>query len=344
MKNKRLLAAFSIIALFSIILVGCSADQLSGAGSTLGQLRNAGTGHGGDSHVSTASEFVSSFVEEFESCLNLNMSYRKVKESGQEMIIGNVGIYPYLETLIKLDILILDSSVDLVKVAECAADDSGLRTLLDTPYKDYDGVRKSYRCKTLDWYSYRKVGDFFQVSDMCSALVYTILGTDVDLRDLNSMTIPFPAQVSDVLVVLNKAFEMTKHTGLILKLLKNSGKDIETDRALSGKKVAIDLSFLVDGIAAYVGDRKEPTVGDKITVCLLYDVIDQIIDCLDLYVELHPEEKDAMGMYTYASLTSGWILGNCSDELDRIMTDLEAVGYIYDFNIDVASVFSGLLN
>jgi hypothetical protein len=49
-------------------------------------------------------------------------------------------------------------------------------------------------------------------------------------------------------------------------------------------------------------------------------------------------------MSTSGLSTGKPFLSNCGEDLDRIMTDLEAVGYIYDFSIDTASVFSGLLN
>ena len=328
--KSRLPAALSLIALFSIILVGCSADQLVSAGSTLGRLKNAGTGHGGDGYVQSATENVRDFVNVYESCVNYDWSVRKTDASGKERVDGNIAVYPFEEVLARLDSTILVTASTLVRAAQGSSPDSGLRAALDTPYKSYQG-------RTVDWYCYKRLGDFFQVSDQAGAIATAILGTGVDMRRLNEAVVPFPMQVSDLLVIVNKAFDMTKHTGFLLKILKtNQGRGLEGARD-------IDLSFITEGIAAYVGGRMEMTVGDKITVCLLYDAIDLIIRSLDLYVEQHPEEKDAAGFYTYASFTARWILENCGEDLDRLMTDIEAVGYIYDFNIDVAGLADALL-
>ena len=336
MKSKRL-TAFAIITLFSIILVGCNADQLVSTGRALGNLRNAGAGHGGDAAVRSASESVAGFVEEIETCVSI-LAIRMVRESGQEAILGNVTFCPSEELEQKRDYLIRSTAENLVKASESASSDSGLRELLDTPYRDYDGVKKSYRSKTIEWRSYRNLADFYKVSDIFSALFQILFGTAVDVRWISSHTLPFPAQVSDVLLVMNKVLDMTKHSPILMMLLYGGGRAVG-----EGNGISLDLGFITRGMAAYVGDRKEPTVGDKIAVCLFYDMMNRIIESLDLYVQLHPEEKDDMGMCTYISLTPAWILEYCSDNLDGIMTDLEALAYIYSFAMDTSGLVEGLM-
>ena len=101
-----------------------------------------------------------------------------------------------------------------------------------------------------------------------------------------------------------------------------------------------ELKRIPERISQYVGDRTYQTVGDKLAVCLIYDVLDAVNVVLDTYVAQHPDEE----MFKeYADLNYKWVLANCGAQLDRVMSDLTLFAYIYDIRLDVAGLVSGLL-
>lgn len=101
-----------------------------------------------------------------------------------------------------------------------------------------------------------------------------------------------------------------------------------------------ELAAIPDKISQYVGNRTYQTVGDKLAVCLIYDVLDAVKVCLDRYVQMHPDEEL---FKEYADLTYKWVLANCGAQLDRVMADLTLLAYIYDIRLDVAGIVGGLL-
>ncbi|MBQ2049199.1 MAG: hypothetical protein II493_02165, partial [Spirochaetales bacterium] len=72
---------------------------------------------------------------------------------------------------------------------------------------------------------------------------------------------------------------------------------------------------------------------------MIYDIVDTTCNTLAKYVDQHKEETPET---KFDSLNAEWILGNCSVEMDRIFSELQVIGYIYDTNIDVAGI-SGML-
>ena len=75
-------------------------------------------------------------------------------------------------------------------------------------------------------------------------------------------------------------------------------------------------------------------------VCLVYDILDAVKVVLDTYVAQHPDEEL---FEEYADLNYKWVLANCGAQLDRVMSDLTLLAYIYDIRLDVAGIVGGLL-
>lgn len=123
-----------------------------------------------------------------------------------------------------------------------------------------------------------------------------------------------------------------------------------------------DLKYIYDGVVSYVGDRTYQTVGDKMAICLMYDVLDAAKSILDKYVEDNPDEfkvlEDLLAPDSelsvldvlagigemYSDLDYKWVLMNSDSELDRVISDLTLITYIYDIRIDIPGLIRGLLN
>lgn len=79
----------------------------------------------------------------------------------------------------------------------------------------------------------------------------------------------------------------------------------------------------------------DPTVGDKLAFYIVYDLVDTTARVLEKYSQAFPGDYD--------HLTADWLFKNCVSELDRAMADLSAIGYIYDFGVDVSGIAASLI-
>ena len=335
MKKHRMVLAVALIAAVCL-LAGCSADQLMGTGKTLGQLGNAGTGYGGEKHVADATETVEGFIEKYESLIDWD---RWKAEGGSESIVdGKETVQGQM--YIKSDEQsrkeyrdLIDRLVQHITAArESRASDESLKAALNTLYKDYDGVKKPYKGVTTEWMSHKGMKQVINVVPIISAIMGMVIppGSEV-IEKVYQYDSPFPVQGTEMCLLVSDVYQLvlTKMTGFLFDFIQFVSKPS------TGKPFPVsDLKYMLDNMAASVGDRKDVTVGDKIAMCMIIDIVDMAGNALVKYAESHP----GSGAERFDKLNAEWILGACGAELDRIYTELEVVGYIYDTNIDAAAI------
>ena len=333
MKRKRMIISVLAGVLAVCLLAGCSADALMGTGKALGNLGHATLDNGGDVLVDDAVKAVAGFIEEYESYIDFSGAVRSVDETGKETIEGMIQVYPE-ENMAKISSMVDSLCSAILRARETSSSDEDLRAELDTPYPDYDGVKRSYTGKTASWNSYTVVGDLVDSSSTVAMLISIAAGMGNDLSGAMAVNLPLPIQTSELFVPLTAvAPRMMSHIAFFQKIGKSEG----------GKITADDFKYIQESIAEHVGDRKYETVGDKIAWCMVLDIANSFVDVLDRYLKAYPDEKDENGKPSYESLNAQFILGKCGKELDKAMSCLEVIGYIYGFNVDAAGLVGKLL-
>ncbi|MBO4279152.1 MAG: hypothetical protein J5891_05010 [Spirochaetales bacterium] len=343
MKKHRIVLAVALTAV-ALMLAGCSADQLMGTGKALGQLSDAGTGHGGDKYVSQAAESVNGFIETYESLIDWEKwekddGTRTVTE-GKELVSGELVMKTDEATKLAYVAMRDKMITSIIKASETRSSDASLRAALNTSFRDYDGVKKPYKSKTVDWFGYKGFREVVNGNTWSAAIISMVVPVGAEIEKIYSYSMPFFVQGSDVSMllrttmqtVLEKVFkyDFSSLIAVVNKIKKGGGES---------KFKVEELKYILDNIVKNVGDRKDPTVGDKVAMFMIYDIVDTTCNTLVKYVDQHEEETPET---KFDSLNAEWILGNCSVEMDRIFTELQVIGYIYDTNIDVAGI-SGML-
>lgn len=335
---KRIIHGLAaIMALLAVLmLAGCSAETLMSTGESLSRLSSAGFGTGGDVYVSMATETIDGFIESYEDCILWDGSCTRTvnPETGEETVNGDLSRIPNSD---KAMYELLGNVIsDIQKTKDSKADDSELRKALDTLYKDYDGVKKSYKGQTIEWFGHVNLGEII------NCVQHSLVGMipiGFDLSKYYPINLPFPVQGSDLSSLLTYARDN------VMKILSYSVALVNKSKRGGGgggesKFKVEDLKYIPESIESYVSGRKDVTVGDKIAFCFIYDVLQTALNVLDRYVEQHPDE-DADTRFD--SLNATWILGNCDVEIDRLMAELDVIAYIYDFNLDVAGLVGKIL-
>ena len=337
-----MIAALMVLAL--CLFAGCSAETLMSAGEKLGSLSSTGFGKGGEKYVDAATASVEGFIEGYETLIDWDGwdGSRTVDPEGQEHISGMIKIKD--ENREKYSALLWNTVKNILDAKASSASDTALRAALNTPYKDYDGVKKPYSAKAIGWYGYKDMKSVINGVTLGAGLLSMVIPAGYDITKVYAYNVPMPVQGLEMDLLIVKASESVMKDvfksdiftlfQFITKIKEESGGGEESKIKLQ------DLAYIPERIANYVGDRTEPSVGDKIAICLLYDVIDTGTKALVKYVDTHPEEK---GSDKFDDLDINWILSNCGENLDRAISDIEAIAYIYDFNLDVAGLVGKVL-
>ena len=217
--------------------------------------------------------------------------------------------------------------VDKILAAkDSSASDANIRSALDTLYKDYDGVKKPYKGKTIDWSGHKAMKELIN----CSALPANLIsmGPGFDVTKLYAYDVPFPFHESDILALIGRAGNIAMtNFGFVKKLMEGGGGQSQFN--------INHLKYIPESIEKYVGKRMDPTVGDKLAFYIVYDLVDTTARVLEKYSQAFPGDYD--------HLTADWLFKNCVSELDRAMADLSAIGYIYDFGVDVSGIAASLI-
>ncbi|MBP5162056.1 MAG: hypothetical protein ILP16_03670 [Spirochaetales bacterium] len=328
-----IIAAFLVVAL--CLFVGCSADALMRTGKTLGKLGSAGFGNAGDEHVAFAVDSVKGFVERYEDTLDWSAVHRTVDPEGKE----HFDDFAFLkfkggsEGIPSFSNLMSETISAIIKAKETGASDSELRAALDARYEGYAD----------EWFAYKVLGPALDASGI-GVLLAVLPGASADA--VKNVSMPFITNSGEYQVIINRAINDIAMTHLsdvmsLVTFYRNGGSGGGGGGGESKFKIE-DLKYIPERMNEYVGDRTYVTVGDKITACMAIDIVNTVYDVFLRFITEFPCDPDGQGK-NFENLNAEWVLGKCGTELDRVMADLEALGYIYDFNLDVAGLAGKIL-
>ena len=318
----------SIIVICAVLVLalvaGCSADSIMRTGKAMGKLGDASFGGVGVKLADDAAKSVDDFTEKLEALLSFD-GVSRTGEGADEKIEGVVmlnggGFSDKFSALMK-------DVVDKILAAKnSSASDAKIRAALDTLYKDYDGVKKKYTGKTIGWSGHKAMKELINCSALPANLISMVPGFDV--TKLYAYDVPFPFHESDILALISRAgtIAMT-NMSFVKKLMEGGGGQSKFNIS--------QLKYIPESISSYVGKRMDPTVGDKLAFYIIYDLVDTTARVLKKYSQAYPGDYD--------HLTADWLFKNCVSELDRAMADLSAIGYIYDFGVDVSGIAASLI-
>jgi uncharacterized membrane protein YgcG len=273
---------------------------------------------------------------------------------------------------------------DIQKAKATGLSDKPIRAVLDSRYEGYAySGYEAYRKFGGILDSWKEMSELLENLDVLLDWVNiinmlaespVIESTTAKVRSIIDATREFdmviPVQTHDVFMIVDKVKDIVfNHYELGLRIaLEKLDDALEEGGGQSGgggqssggsqgggssSKFNInDLRYIYDGIVAYVGGRTYQTLGDKISICLIYDVLDAAKSILDTYRENNPDdfpeaeeskEDDEAYKRWYSHLDYKWVLTNCESDLDRVISDLTMITYIYDIRIDIPGLVSGVL-
>ena len=326
--RKFIIVICSVLVL--ALVAGCSADSIMSTGKAMGKIGNATIGGVGDKLADKATASVEGFIEKLEALLAFD-GVERTGEGADEKISGLVSLAGggFSDEYSKL---MKDTVDSLLAANDSSSSDSRIRAALNTPYKDYDGVKKPYKGKTYDWSGHKAMKELINCSAIPTNMISMVPGFDV--TKLYVYNVPFPFHESDIIALITRAANTAISNFALVKKIMNGGGGGQSKFNIS------QLKYIPESIEAYVGNRIDPSVGDKLAFYIVYDLVDTTSLVLKKYREAYPSEESGK---EYDNFTADWLLKNCGTELDRVMADLSAIGYIYDFGVDVSGIVASLI-
>ena len=344
-----------VIALAMIgLLAGCSADALIKTSESMEGMGKAGMGKAGETFVEAAVTETDGFVSKNESYLNYSDPLFDVvvdEITGQEMekaklvTVKTVGSDEF-DGDKALRELCASFVSKVGKATETSASDKALREALDKPYQEPG--------KTYGRPIFRKFGDALAGSETGSGIIglltmmMTMDGIKLDPNLVSNITnyiVPIPIQAYDTLPILNRTLSLAGH---ILQLVQYNKAHPKPEPEPSGSGATFDFKSLLsipDGIAKHTGDRKYQTVGDKISVALLYDILDAVDNVFRNYESTHlTDPENPNSDVDFSDFGFQWIMKNCGSYVDRVVSDVNAIGYINGTHIDAAGIIGSYLS
>ena len=344
MKRTRTIVSVIAAAVLVCILAGCSADALMETGKNLGSLRYATADHNGDGIMKEAVETVDSFIERYESLQDWNKwaeegGKRYINDQGEEQIDGQLMFRRDIDAVTEFSKLMAELTDDILAAKNTSSSDKDLKAALNTPYKDYDGTKKTFKGHAVEWNSHKGLKQVINVVPIVSSVMMMtgITGNEATIQKIYAIEAPFPIMGSEICFIATEAIYtiMPKMGNFMMDFIEKVKQPSEGGSSFN----ISDYKYIIDNIAAAVGSRKDATVGDKIVMCMVFDILNMTVDGLKKYADSHP----GSGAARFDDLNAQWILGNLSESLDRVYAELEVIGYIYDCNIDLAGIAGKLL-
>ena len=333
MKHRKAMSGLGIVALVSacivMLFVSCDAESIMNTGSTLGILSSAGLGNAGDKVVNSAADTTASFVEQYEQCIDWS-DYKE--SSGGKDVPGNIMWKLGGETGAKAHVTEFIS-----KVTKASATSSSDKAIKAAFAKRYSGM-------TGDWDAYTLTGDFIDSWPMLTTIFsilpsFGVIIPPETMTKIRAYELPFPIQVFDVMILMNKILQLAASNS---DLIQWAGKGGSGGGGGGEGGSSFDASLLLaipENIKKSVNGRTYQTDGDKIAGYLVYDIVDQVSIALGKFNTAYPEDKST----DFPHLKFDWFLGNCRTNIDRILSDLSLIAYIYDFHLDTASIISSAI-
>ncbi|MBR2281872.1 MAG: hypothetical protein IJ863_04540, partial [Spirochaetales bacterium] len=235
-----------------------------------------------------------------------------------------------------------ETTLAVLKAKVSGAKDGSLRAALNEKYVGKYSEAKEYKNTLEGLHRTPVIGGFLTLLENSETIKFLIqiLNLDPSLAE-QAGNIPDVLQNTDSPIPL-RSFDYNIFADKILLRLEDVKKMVE-NRNGAGKPVKIDLQVLLDfhnDVKASVGSRDYQTVGDKLAVGILYNLLSAVCDVIDAYKET-PEYKEAE---SFEGFDANWIMANISDKVDTVMGYIDAIGYIYDCKLDVAGLVGGMID
>lgn len=346
-KHKRSINAVIVLAIIasSALLVCCSADFLMNTGKNLISLGNTAMIARNSQAVDDAVEMVNSFIEESESAFDWPEDGLKHEPQDRKPTFksGDEG-KPYYFSAVK-------ETVDAILAArDSSAKDKELREALNakyegkasdlTPYTSlYAGLQKT----NLVGYLISALEDPNNRDNIVMLLyVMGVRGISTEtIKDgidkIKDISIPFPLTSMDYWLVVGTILEEhnTDNIGA-LKDLANAESGGETEKA--------DLSILKQfqkDIVNSVAERKYQTVGDKIVVGAICELVSSVVE-LNYNYRQTPQYTEADEQHKYTEFMN-YLLSEGKPVVEKAVNYLDAISYIYDVRLDLAGLAAAMV-
>ncbi len=358
-KSLVLISALVVLA----ILVGCNADQISGFGKSMEKIGDLGLGQRRTEPMKAAVENVKAFIEGTEKNFIL-----KPKEQALPQVIGYPDYYDAVlefkgdsdaeknESIKNYRNTINQTIKDLLTAKDSSARSKALKDALNARYEGltsdvvaYKNLHAGLAAEKILGYILRHVdlsipGNRNNVVMILQIVLQSeVKNDDVEaiekgINSLKTTELPFPVQSSDFSLMVGKLFEQIKTIVTVVKESSSGGSES------GGSK--IDKTALINfqkDIATSVGSRDYQTVGDKISVGIVYEMMSTIIDIDNVY-QLSPEYTQAEEGHKYDKFFEFVFENNKGlDYVDKMLNCLDAISYIYDVKLDMTGLVSGAI-
>ena len=347
--NRKGIALIAAALIILAILVGCSAEDLQKSSESFSEMGKAGMGKAGEAVVEEAVAETDGFVEKNESYLvYYNPLYDIVvdEQTGLEKEKANiVTVKTVTDSGFDGNQALRELCASFVsKIGKATETSASDKALLDALAKPYPETGTTYGRPV-----FRRFGDALAASETGSgilgllAMMSTMDGVELPEGLTESITdyiVPIPIQAYDTLPILNETMLTASY---ILELVTYNKEHPKPE-----PEISFDYNSLLsipESIAAHTGDREYQTVGDKICVALLYDILDAVNGVFGDYKKTHL--KDPTNEYSdvdYSEFDFEWIMKNCGSYIDRVVADVNAIGYINGTHIDAASIIGSYVS
>lgn len=328
MIRNRLCIVFTLI-LLAALLAGCSADALQKSSGSMESLGNAGFGTAGGALVDESAVLVGRFIADYEECFTWeDPPYSSENGKAGSVLFKDSADFKGEDAARRIAASLVKS---IRKAVQTKASDEALRQAISAKYPE---TGKSY--DETYGVTYRKFGEALEGSVFGSnflstlsllPLMYPDMQLDPQVMEkVRNYEVPIPLQAYDLIPMLTKAMTLVLTNMDLITFIKN--QESSGQPGASAFDIT-ELAYITEGIAAHTGDRTYQTVGDKMTVCLLNDIIDVFASVLKTYNETHTD---------YEELGFEWVLKACPDQIDRAVSDLNTIAYINGIHIDIAGL------
>lgn len=359
--KKSLILVSTIVVL--AILVGCNADQISGFGKGLEKVGDLGLGQRRTEPMKAAVENVKTFIADTEKNFVLNPKEEATppKEGYPDYYDAALVFKGDSDAEKKENIKNYRNAINQVVKTLLAAKDSSARSkaLKDALNARYEGLTSevtAYKNLHAGLAAEKILGYILRHIDLSISdnrenvvmLLHFAMGIDVKNDDLAAIEkgvntlktteLPFPVQSSDYSLMVGKLFEQIK---TIVTVVRESSAGGSESGGSKIDKTAL-INFQKD-IATSVGSRDYQTVGDKISVGIVYEMMSTIID-IDNEYQLSPEYTQAEVGHKYDKFFEFVFENNKGlDYVDKMLNCLDAISYIYDVKLDMTGLVKGMI-
>lgn len=334
-KSLILVSALIVLA----VLVGCNADQIAGFGKSMEKIGDMGLGTRNNESMTAAVENVKAYISDTEKYMILCPPSGEKYDAYFDFVDGGKEAY----------VKATDETINiLLNAKDSSAVKKDLKNALNAKYEGkntskayrnlYTGLsRESALLGGLLEHLENEDGRQNLIMILTSFLHVKVTGDTLEavnavLEKLKVTELPFPLQSSDYTMMVGKLFPQLKS---VIDLVKSSSS------SSSGKKFNMDalVQFQRD-ILNSVGQRDYQTVGDKIVVGIVYDVLNTVI-LIDNGFRADPSYFDPNNPSYDKFFEYVFEKGKGLSYLDHIFNCLDAIAYVYDVKLDISGIVSG---